>query len=188
MSEMTDEEEKAGNDREPEPGEGCLAADLYDQKTNSVLLKELEAQTRLAEQRLEQIKYLQADFDNYRKQFEKEKERIINYAAMNLIREILTVVDDLERTLRSISDPVIGEGVSMIYRNLLSILSRYGVSRIESVGNKLDPELHDVLCEEQSDKDEGTVIEEFSPGYRMKSHVLRPAKVKVAAGSKEKGE
>ncbi|MDD1717738.1 MAG: nucleotide exchange factor GrpE, partial [Methanoregulaceae archaeon] len=172
---MTGEEEGEGEDRKSVTENEFLSSDLRFRDENAALLRELETQARLAEQRLDQIRYLQADFDNYRKQFEKEKERIISYAEANLIREILPVIDDLERTARSISDPVISEGVGMIYRNLLSILSHYGVSQIQSLGKKFDPALHEVLCQEKSNDEEGTVIEEFSPGYIMKSLVLRPS-------------
>ncbi len=188
MSEMTGEEEGGGKDRKSTGGNECVSTDLPVSDENAVILGELAAQTRLSEQRLDQIRYLQADFDNYRKQFEKEKGRIIGYAEANLIREILPVVDDLERTSRSVSDPVIHEGLGMIYRNLLSILSHYGVARIESLGKKFDPELHEVLCQEKSDVEEGTIIEELSPGYVMKSLVLRPARVKVAMNMNETEE
>jgi molecular chaperone GrpE len=188
MSEMTGEEEGEGEDRKSANENECLSSDLHARDDNAALLQELETQARLAEQRLDQIRYLQADFDNYRKQFEKEKERIIRYAEANLIREILPIVDDLERTARSISDPVIREGAGMIYRNFMSILSHYGVSRIESLGKKFDPSLHEVLCQEKSNDKEGTVIEEFSPGYVMKSLVLRPSRVKVAAHKDEREE
>ncbi len=180
MSEMTGEEEGEGEDRKSTENE-CLSSNRHVGDGDAPILQELAAQTRLAEQRLEQIRYLQADFDNYRKQFEKEKERIISYAEVNLIREILPVVDDLERTARSISDPVISEGVGMILRNFLSILSHYGVSRIDSLGKMFDPAFHEVLCQEKSNDEAGTILEEFSPGYVMKSLVLRPSRVKVAA-------
>ena len=111
---MTGEEEGKGEDRKSATGNECLSSDLHVSDENAALLQELEEQARLAEQRLDQMRYLQADFDNYRKQFEKEKERIISYAEANLIREILPVVDDLERTARSISDPMINKGVGTL--------------------------------------------------------------------------
>ncbi len=178
---MTDNEEVKKTDRRPGGTRECPAPDSGVPGDESKAFDEREEQRRLAEQRLDQLRYLQADFDNYRKQFEKEKERIIRYAEFGIIQEILPVVDDLERAAGSIADPAVREGVNMVYRNLWAVLSHHGVRKIESTGKKFDPEFHEVLCQERSDSDEGTVIEEIVPGYMMNSMVLRPSKVKIAA-------
>jgi len=149
------------------------------------LKNELEAKTKLAEERLNQIKYLQADFDNYRKQFEKEKERIMELANENLIKDLLVTLDDLERASRSTQKEGGNEGLIMLYRNFLKLLEDYGLRRIEAVGRKFDPYHHEAVLSEKSDKEDGTVVEEIQPGYAFKSKIIRPSRVKVACNKQQ---
>ena len=144
------------------------------------LAQELEEKNRLADERLTQLKYLQADFDNYRKQFEKEKALIIEYASEKLITDLLVILDDFERALPSLESEKNREGVAMLYKKVQAILERYGLSPIESVGKKFDPLLHEVLCTEKCAAENGVVLEEIEKGYRLKSKVIRPSKVKIA--------
>ncbi len=144
------------------------------------LQKELEEKTKLAEERLNQLKYLQADFDNYRKKFEKEKEKIIEFANENLIRELLAVVDDFERALQSLENEKNKEGLLMLHKNFSKVLENHGLARIDTLGKKFDPYQHEALLKEKSDKEDGTILEEIQPGYMLKSKVIRHAKVKVA--------
>lgn len=144
------------------------------------LQKELEEKTKLAEERLNQLKYLQADFDNYRKNFEKEKEKIIGLANENLIKELLIIVDDFERALQLIENEKNKEGLIMLHRNFLKVLENHGLKKIEALGKKFDPHYHEALLKEKSDKEDGVVLEEIQPGYILKSKVIRHSKVKVA--------
>lgn len=157
----------------------------------ATLQSELEQQKRLADERLSQLKYLQADFDNYRKQFEKEKEQIIQLANEHLITQLLVVVDDVERALHTL--PKSGsekttEGLAMVYHNFLKILENHGVKKIDTVGRKFDPHFHEVVAKEQSDQEEGTIIEELQAGFMLKSKVIRPSKVTVADHAAQEGE
>lgn len=140
------------------------------------LQRELEGKTKLAEERLNQLKYLQADFDNYRKNFEKEKEKIIEFANENLIKELLVIVDDFNRALQSLDK----EGLIMLYKNFFKILENHGLRKIEVLGKKFDPYHHEALLKEESDKEDGIVLEEIQPGYMLKSKIIRHSKVKVA--------
>lgn len=144
------------------------------------LKKELEEKTTLAQDRLDRLKYLQADFDNYRKRFEKEKESIINLASENLIKELLVILDDFERALPSIENEKNKEGINMLYKNFLKILAEHGLQPIESIGKKFDPNFHEVQCNEKSDKENGIILEDLEKGYLLKSKVIRPSKVKIA--------
>lgn len=144
------------------------------------LKKELEEKTKLAEERLNQLKYLQADFDNYRKNFEKEKEKIIELANENLVKELLVVVDDFERALQSIENEKDKEGLIMLHKKFFKVLENQGLKKIEAVGKKFDPYHHEALSKEKSDKEDGVVLEEIQPGYVLKSKVIRHSKVKVA--------
>ena len=153
------------------------------------LKKELEEQTRQAEERLDQLKYLQADFDNFRKWYVKEKELITSLANERLISDLLVILDDFERALPSIEDEKNKEGMQMIYKKFLKILSDYGLKPIECVGKKFDPNSHEALCKEQCCEETGTILEDLGTGYRLKSKVLRPSKVKIAEHVMEdKGE
>lgn len=143
------------------------------------LEKELEEKTKSAEERLNQLKYLQADFDNYRKKFEKEKEKIIELANENLIKELLVIVDDFERALKSPENEK-NQGLIVLYRNLLKILEDQGLKKIEALGKKFDPYYHEALLKEKSNKEDGIILEEIQPGYMLKSKVIRYSKVKVA--------
>jgi len=144
------------------------------------LKKELEEQTRLAEERLEQLKYLQADFDNFRKWSAKEKETITALANERLISDLLVIFDDFERALPSLEQEKNREGMDMIYKKFVKILSEYGLQPIECVGKKFDPRYHEVLCTEKCSQEHNTVLEDYGRGYQLKSKVIRPSKVKIA--------
>lgn len=144
------------------------------------LKKELDEQTRQAEERLDQLKYLQADFDNFRKWYAKEKDVITSLANERLIQDLLVVLDDFERALPAIEQEKNKEGMRMVFKKLVKILSDYGLEPIECVGKKFDPNIHEALCRERCGKETGTVLEDLGKGYRLKSKVIRPSKVKIA--------
>jgi molecular chaperone GrpE len=144
------------------------------------LKKELEKQTRQAEERLDQLKYLQADFDNFRKWNAKEKEAITSMANERLISDLLVILDDFELALPSLEKEKNREGMQMVYKKLQKILSTYGLEPIECVGRKFDPNSHEALCREQCREETGKILEDLGKGYRLKSKVIRPSKVKIA--------
>ena len=144
------------------------------------LKKELEEKNRLAEDSIKKLRYLQADFDNYRKWAEKEKGAIIALANENLIKDLLVVFDDLERALPSLGQEKNKVGIEMIYKNFNKILCAYGLQPIACLGKKFDPHLHEALCTEKCSKEQNTVLEELEKGYQLKSKVIRPSKVKIA--------
>ena len=144
------------------------------------LKSRLGEQTRLAEERLNQLKYLQADFDNFRRWSAKEKDVITNLANEKLLSDILVILDDFERALPSLEQEKNRQGMEMIYRKLVKILSEYGLQPIECVGKKFDPRYHEVLCTEKCSKEHNTILEDFGKGYQLKSKVIRPSKVKIA--------
>jgi molecular chaperone GrpE len=157
------------------------------QENIDALRKELEEKGKLAEDRLNQLKYLQADFDNYRKNFERERENIVRLANEGLISNLLVVVDDFERALSIMQDGKDKDGVKMVYGNLIKILENQGLRPIETSGKKFDPNFHEVLCKEVCDKDDGLILEELQRGFMLKSRVIRPSKVKIAE-NQESGE
>jgi molecular chaperone GrpE len=144
------------------------------------LKKDLDEKTLLAEERLNRLKYLQSDFDNYRKWSEKEKAAIIALANENLIKDLLVILDDFERALPSLEQEKNIEGISMVQKKFLKILAGYGLQPIDCHGKKFDPNFHEVLCRERCDREPDTILSEIGRGYQLKSKVIRPSKVVIA--------
>jgi molecular chaperone GrpE len=158
-------------------------------ETIEQLKKELEEQTRQADERLNQLKYLQADFDNFRRWCAKEKGVITDLANERLIHDLLVILDDFERALPSLEQEKNREGMQMVYKKLVKVLGEYGLEPIECVGRKFDPNSHEALCREQCGEETNTILEDLGKGYRLKSKVIRPSKVKLAEQvMEEKGD
>lgn len=131
-------------------------------------------------------KRVQADFENFKKQQEKEKAGFCKYASAELIKKFLPLLDSFQLALKSDNNPEeFKKGVELIYSQFWQILQSEGIKPIEALGKELDPFCHEVLLQEKSDKPENTVIEELQKGYMMKDAVLRPAKVKIAKSKKD---
>jgi molecular chaperone GrpE len=124
-----------------------------------------------------------AEFDNYRKRTERERRDRAEYAATDLLTDLLPVVDDLERALAAKTEDadVYRRGVEIILKQLLDLLDRRGVTPIEALGADFDPNVHQAVSQEASDSHrDGEVIEELRRGYTMRDRLLRAAMVKVA--------
>jgi molecular chaperone GrpE len=127
----------------------------------------------------------QAEFDNYRKRIERDRQSLSEAAAAGMIEELLPVIDDLDRALAA---EAVGEsaqayrlGVELIYRQLGDILRKRGVRAIEALGADFDPHYHQAVSYEPADgRRDGEVIEEFQRGYMLGDRLLRPSMVKVA--------
>lgn len=153
------------------------------------LSKQLEEAKKLAEERLNQLKYMQADFDNYCKKFDKEKEQIIKLADECLIKELIVILDDFDASLNIIENEQNKNGLEMLHKKFFQILERHGLKQVEALGKKFNPHFHEVLCKELSEHNEDEVIEELQKGYTLCSKVIRPSKVKVAKKiKKEEGK
>ena len=125
-----------------------------------------------------------AEFDNFRKRIDRERRDLADFAAADLLTDILPVVDDLERALQvqaAGDTESYRKGVELIHRQLLDILRRRGVKPMEVVGADFDPRFHQAVSQEASRKHrEGEIIEEMRRGYLLNDKLLRPAMVKVA--------
>ncbi len=153
------------------------------------LRKDLDIQTRLAEERLDRLKYLQADFDNYRKWSEKDKAAIIALANENLIKDLLVILDDFEQALPSLEQEQNKQGMLMVRKKMLKILKEYGLQPIECEGKKFDPHLHEVICMERCSEEQNTILKDMGKGYQLNTKVIRPSRVKIAEHvSEDKGE
>jgi molecular chaperone GrpE len=133
-----------------------------------------------------------ADMENLRRRTEREKADTARYAISNFARDVLTVGDNLKRTIEHVpaeaaaQDPALKtflDGVEITERELLNVLERHGVTRIEPLGQRFDPNCHQAMFEVQNpDVPEGTVVDVMQAGYTIGDRCLRPALVAVAKG------
>jgi molecular chaperone GrpE len=128
-----------------------------------------------------------AEFDNYRRRTERERQTQADTAAADLLEELLPLVDDLERALQAEAGPEGAEayrlGVELIHRQLLDLLRKRDVKPIEALGADFDPHYHQAVTHEAAaGHREGEVIEEYRRGYTLGDRLLRPSMVKVAKG------
>lgn len=128
---------------------------------------------------------LQAEFDNYRRRTQAEKEELATVAIQGFLVTLLPVVDNFERALGVVNGvkdiDSFREGIEMIYKQLINVLREEEVFPIESVGQPFDPNKHEAfMVEESDDIDPNIVLEEFKKGYEYKGKVIRPSMVKVS--------
>jgi molecular chaperone GrpE len=139
------------------------------------------------DERLDDLKRLAAEFENYRKRVARDQESLVARAHERLVKELLPVLDDLERALEAARDSgtrSVEEGVRLVHRELASALTREGLAEIETNG-KFDPHVHEALLSQPSDVDEGSIVEVVQKGYTLGDRVVRPARVVVAAPKQE---
>jgi molecular chaperone GrpE len=145
------------------------------------------------EKELEEVRqhvlYAQAETQNVRRRLEQEKQAASAYAATAFARDMLSVKDNLERALSAIPDDLRGDermkglitGIEATGRELTNVFQRHGITRIDAMGQPLDPNKHQAMLEVPSAEAEpGTVVQEMQPGYMIKDRLLRPALVGVA--------
>jgi molecular chaperone GrpE len=149
-----------------------------------------ELEERLAEVERERDEYLNdlkrvaADFENYRKRVARDQEGLVARAHERIVKELLPVLDDLERALEAAAEHEearLEEGVRLVHRELVEALAREGLVEVETDG-PFDPHVHEALLSQPSEKEDGSVIEVLQKGYRLGDRVLRPARVVVSQG------
>jgi molecular chaperone GrpE len=132
---------------------------------------------------LNDLKRVAAEFENYRKRVTRDQASLVARAHERLVKELLPVLDDLERALEAATqheEAKLEEGVQLVHRELTQILEKEGLVEIETNGH-FDPHVHEALLSQPSDAEEGSVIEVLQKGYRLGDRVLRPARVVIAA-------
>ena len=154
-------------------------------------LAELEERIALLEKErdeyLADLRRVAADFDNYRKRALRDQEALVARAHERLVKELLPVVDDLERALVAAEEheeAQLEEGVRLVHRELRDALAKEGLVEIETDG-EFDPHVHEALLTQPSDEGEGTILQVIQKGYRLGDRVLRPARVVVSQGPAE---
>ena len=144
-------------------------------------LAELEAARDSA---IADLQRVAADFDNYRKRTARDQESLVARAHERLVKELLPVLDDLERALEAAAEHEevkLEEGVRLVHRELSHVLQKEGLVAVETDG-KFDPHEHEALLTQPSEAEEGAILEVIQKGYRLGDRVLRPARVVVSAG------
>jgi molecular chaperone GrpE len=144
-------------------------------------VKELEAARDGA---IADLQRVAADFDNFRKRTARDQEALIARAHERLVKELLPVLDDLERALDAAAEheeAKLEEGVRLVHRELSHVLQKEGLVAVETDG-KFDPHEHEALLTQPSEAEEGAILEVIQKGYRLCDRVLRPARVVVSAG------
>jgi molecular chaperone GrpE len=149
------------------------------------LQKQLLEKTKEAEEHYARLLRLAADMENLKKRQEKERSDLLLYANENLIKELLPVVDNLERALehgRQAEAPESWlQGIDLVYQGFLKALAKFGATPLDSVGQQFDPAVHNaVMQEETTEVPDCTITKELHKGYLLNQRLLRPAMVVVA--------
>jgi molecular chaperone GrpE len=146
------------------------------------LTAEKEQLSRESLELRDRVLRLQAEFDNFRKRSEKDRSEFVQYAGMELVRELLPVLDNFELALKA--EPTgknYAKGVEMIYQRMADTLKKTGLEPIEAEGKPFDPHIHQAVEKVQTaDTPDETIIGEFQRGYKYKGKLLRASMVKVA--------
>lgn len=159
--------------------------ETVEEKSEAALLQEKvdELQAKLTETEGRTLR-LQADFENYKRRVQMDKQAAEKYRAQRLVSDILPALDNFERAMQveatDEQTKSLLQGMEMVHRQLLEALTKEGVEVIEAVGKQFDPNEHQAIMQvEDSEFESNAVVEEFQKGYKLKDRVIRPSMVKV---------
>lgn len=180
VSEESAETSAAGANQPDTPVENVSAAQLAAQ--NAELTAGCEQLAREKADLQDRLLRLQAEFDNFRKRTEKDRSEFVQYAGMEIVRELLPVLDDFERAIKADSSSKdYAKGIEMIYTRLAGILAKLGLEPIDTTGATFDPHVHQAVEKVPTEMAEDhTVLGDHQRGYKFKGKLLRPSMVKVA--------
>ena len=180
----------AGDETAAEQAEAAAPADA---SADEALVASTAALEKERDTLKEQLLRAVADFDNYRKRIERERRELSDYAATDVLLELLPIIDNFERALqapasapgatagRPAESEAFKKGVELIHKQMLDLLRKRGVTLIDALGADFDPNVHQAVIHEPSDEHrEGEVMQELQRGYKLGDRLLRPAMVKVA--------
>ncbi|MFA5364889.1 MAG: nucleotide exchange factor GrpE [Candidatus Bathyarchaeia archaeon] len=162
-------------------------------ETIKKLEEQLSAEQEKNKDYLNRLRYLQADFENYRKRVEKEVQDTIQKSNAQLVACLVDVLDTLETAIcageTTENKAALLEGIKMVHKNLDNLLAKEGLERLQCVGQAFDPNLHEILAQVPTNEHEcGTVLEEARKGFMFRGKVLRPSVVKIACETPEGNE
>ena len=166
-----------------------------EEKKELTPMEQLQEQIRLKDEEIANQKdtFLRekAELENFKKRLTKEKDDFVQFANERLLQELIQIEDNLERALEVPNATLesLKEGVEMIQKQFSTFLKNQKVEPIEAIGKSFDPNLHEVLNQQESEEhEENTVIEQYSKGYTLNGRILRPAKVVISKKPAEKKE
>ena len=183
QSKLQDKEESPSESKEKSSQDEDEGEDSELDKLN----KDLERKDEEIIELKSHIQRLQADFDNFRKQGEKQKQDLIRYANEGLIVKFLDIYEDMERALENSSnEEELREGLKLIYSKMKNTLEKEGVEEIPAVGEKFDPFKHEALLTVDSPNHENNeIVDELMKGYTLKDKVIKYSKVRVCKKAKK---
>jgi molecular chaperone GrpE len=178
----------SSEDSEKTPGSASVAPAPAPEAEIERLKATLAQKEAEAKENYDRYVRAQADLENFKKRTQRERAEAGRFAEEGLIRDVLPVVDNLERAVSHAQDggngqPLV-EGVNLVLRNLLDILEKHNVTRIEAHGQVFDPARHEALARiELADEEPNRVVDQYQPGYLLHDRLLRAAQVTVSARS-----
>ncbi len=182
------DERRQAEEAAPSAGEGTAAAqqdDLAADDELSALRAELEQKEAEATANYERFLRERAELENFKRRMQREKSEALRFANEPLVRDLLPVVDNLERAIVHAQgggngQPLI-EGVQLVLRSFVEVLEKHGVTRVQATGEPFDPARHEAMVQVESEElPPNTVIEEHTPGYSLYDRLLRAALVSVS--------
>lgn len=176
--EQSDQQKKESNvDQDAEN------ADAQKEDETEAMQREIEQLKKEKEDTYQRMLRIQAEFENYKKRTQKEKEAERKYKSQDLVQELLPVLDNFERALKveaTEETKSLIDGITMVYNQLQDALKSQGVEVIEAEGKEFDPNIHHAVMQvEEEGIESNIIVEELQKGYMLKDRVVRPAMVKV---------
>ena len=158
-----------------------MAVEL-DEKIENEMLTELEEKDKLLKEKEERYLRMYAEFENYKKRTEKEKQNTALYAKADVVEMLLPVIDSMENAIAiETADENLKQGISLMFEQVRIFLEKNGVEEIGKVGEEFNPELHDAISiQEVENANSGEIISVFRKGYKIKDRIIRHAMVIVA--------
>jgi molecular chaperone GrpE len=177
--------EHEGEKPTDEGAEGANEDLIFPEEEAAAELTDLEKARAERDRMRDQLMRIAADFDNFRKRSRKEIEEVRRRTIEDTLREVLPIVDNLERAADAMGTATevsaVTDGVQMVLRGFEDIASRLGLKRVETVGHQFDPTCHDAMQQQETNEHPpGTIVSEVVPGYYLGERLLRPAMVVVA--------
>jgi molecular chaperone GrpE len=167
----------------PRPRDGEADAEEQrvprEESSDEAVERDIDAAAQLAEERMDALLRLKADFENYRKRVIREQTELVERASLRIVEKLFPVLDDLDRALEAAqgNDGIV-RGIEIVKKQLHAVLAEEGLERVEA-GGPFDPNEHEAVSSVPGDVDEPTVLEVVRPGYKLKGRTVRPALVHV---------
>lgn len=189
-SEEVDEKVKEGEEKIAQSTQSEIQEKPLEDLTKTQLIERITALKALSDKNYDLYLRSQAEMENMKKRFRREKEDWFKYSNETLIKEILPILDNLERAVSHSTGetalPSLREGIELTLRGLKSALSKSGLEEVKAEGEIFDPSLHEAVLQIEDDKSEpGKVVKEIQKGYLLNKRLIRPAMVSVKKGKPE---